>query len=560
MANIILVFAIFIALISCDKYYEKRKKPLPKGDTSRIKLPIKTAISEVSDYAFRFVDRSWLRQNRFGLWEMYLEGKPFDRGVTYGLLAQNLMANQEAFFYDQVQKIVSDQKKLIRLLKIVAWYNHKLPNHFSDEYQQEILGESHFMNSNFDWVGPPYFRALNLHGTHDIGHTLQDLMLVGCTSFAAWGGNSKDGKLIIGRNFDFYAGKGFSEEKMVVFMKPEKGIPFMLVSWPGFLGAVSGMNAKGLTVTINAGKSKIPLKTGTPISILTREILQYATNIEEAIEIAKSRKVFVSESILIGSAADGKAVIIEKSPKKQGLFVSGENQLVCSNHFQSEAFKKDKKNEEHIEKWHSQYRYERMNQLLDSVDKIDYLDVASILRNKEGFEGKMIGYGNEKAINQMVAHHGIIFKPEDLLVWVSANPCQMGEFVCYDLNKVFKEYGGLQSDKSIDVVSKTIPEDPFIRTKEFQNYLTFRKLEETVDNKSNELATDTLSTQLIQEFLESNPDYYLNNYKLAKYYQLKEKYSEAILQYEIALSKEVTTVYEVEDINERLKKCRKKIK
>ncbi|MGY8954538.1 MAG: C45 family autoproteolytic acyltransferase/hydrolase, partial [Flavobacteriales bacterium] len=231
-------------------------------------------------------------------------------------------------------------------------------------------------------------------------------------------------------------GKGFSEEKMVVFMKPEKGIPFMLVSWPGFLGAVSGMNAKGLTVTINAGKSKIPLKTGTPISILTREILQYATNIEEAIEIAKSRKVFVSESILIGSAADGKAVIIEKSPKKQGLFVSGENQLVCSNHFQSEAFKKDKKNEEHIEKWHSQYRYERMNQLLDSVDKIDYLDVASILRNKEGFEGKMIGYGNEKAINQMMAHHGIIFKPEDLLVWVSANPCQMGEFVCYDLNKV----------------------------------------------------------------------------------------------------------------------------
>ena len=268
----------------------------------------------------------------------------------------------------------------------------------------------------------------------------------------------------------------------------------------------------------------------------------------------------VSESILIGSAADGKAVIIEKSPKKQGLFVSGENQLVCSNHFQSEAFKKDKKNEEHIEKWHSQYRYERMNQLLDSVDKIDYLDVASILRNKEGFEGKMIGYGNEKAINQMMAHHGIIFKPEDLLVWVSANPCQMGEFVCYDLNKVFKEYGGLQSDKSIDVVSKTIPEDPFIRTKEFQNYLTFRKLEETVDNKSNELATDTLSTQLIQEFLESNPDYYLNNYKLAKYYQLKEKYYEAILQYEIALSKEVTTVYEVEDINERLKKCRKKIK
>jgi len=560
MANIILVFAIFLSFISCDNYYEKRKKPAPLGDTNRIQLQIKTAISEVSDSAFRFVDNSWLRQNRFGLWEMYLEGKPFDRGVTYGLLAQNLMGNQEAVFYKQVQKIVSDQDKLERLLKIVAWYNRKLPYHFSDEYQQEILGESYFMNSDFDWAGPPYFRALNLHGAHDIGHALQDLMLVGCTSFAAWGENSKDGKLILGRNFDFYAGEGFSEEKMVVFMKPEKGIPHMMVSWPGFLGAVSGMNAKGLTVTINAGKSKVPLKTGTPISILTREILQYASNIEEAITIAESRKVFVSESILVGSAVDGKAVIIEKSPKKQGVFVSQENQLVCSNHFQSEAFEKDKKNEEHIEKWHSQYRYERMNQLLDSVDKVDYLDVAEILRNKEGLENKMIGYGNEKAINQMMAHHGIIFKPEDLLVWVSANPYQMGEFVCYDLNKVFKEYLGMQSDQSIDEVSKTIPEDPFIRTNEFQNYLRFRELEEFVDSKSNESAADTLSTQLIQEFLESNPDYYLNNYKLAKYYQLKEHYSDAIIQYELALSKEVTTVYEIEDMNERLKKCRKKIK
>lgn len=560
MANSFLVFAIFISLISCDNYYEKRKKPDPAGDTSRVSLEVKTAISEVSDSAFRFIDNSWMRQNRFGLWEMYLEGKPFDRGVSYGLLAQNLMAHQEAVFYKQVQKIVSDQKKLERLLKIVAWYNRKLPNHFKDEYKQELLGESYFMNSDFDWAGPPYFRALNLHGAHDIGHALQDLMLVGCTSFAAWGENSKDGKLILGRNFDFYAGEGFSEEKMVVFMRPEKGIPFMLVSWPGFLGAVSGMNAKGLTVTINAGKSKIPLKTGTPISILTREILQYASNIEEAIEIAESRKVFVSESILVGSAADGKAVIIEKSPKNQGLFVTEENQLVCSNHFQSEAFEKDKKNKEHIEKWHSQYRYDRMNELLDSVDKIDYLDVAKILRNKEGLEGKMIGYGNEKAINQLMAHHGIIFKPEDLLVWVSANPYQMGEFVCYDLNKVFTNYAGLQKDNSIDEVSKTIPEDPFIHSKEFTNYLIFRKLEETVDNKSNEDQNDTLSNKTIQLFLESNPNYYLNNYKLGNYYELKEKYKEAVVQYNLALSKEVTTVYEIEDMNKRLKKCQKKIK
>lgn len=560
MANILWVFVILLCLFSCDNYYKKHKKPSPIGDTSRVNLDVKTARSEVGDSSFRFIDNSWLRKNRYGLWEMYLEGKAFDRGVTYGLLAQNLMKNQEAVFYKQVQSIVSDPKKLKRLLKVLAWYNRKLPNHFPDEYQQEILGESYFMNEKFNWVGPRYFRALNLHGAHDIGHALQDLMLVGCTSFAAWGANSKDGKLILGRNFDFSAGEGFSAEKMVVFMKPEKGIPFMLVSWPGFLGAVSGMNLNGLTVTINAGKSTVPLKTGTPVSILTREILQYASTIEEAIEIAKSRKVFVSESILVGSAKDGKAVIIEKSPKKQGIYVSEENQLVCSNHFQSETFKKDKKNAEHIEKWHSNYRHQRMSELLDSTLQVDYLEVAKILRNKEGLQGNRIGYGNEKAINQMMAHHGIIFKPESRLVWVSANPYQMGAFVCYDLNKVFAQFSSLDRDQSIDEIDKTIPEDPFIYSQEFKDYLNFRKLEKVVDSKSNENKKDTLSAETIKVFLGSNPNYYLNNFKLANYYQLKEEYKKAIEQYDMALSKEVTTVYEIEDMNERLKKCRKKIK
>ena len=201
-----------------------------------------------------------------------------------------------------------------------------------------------------------------------------------------------------------------------------------------------------------------------------------------------------------------------------------------------------------------------MSELLDSTLQVDYLEVAKILRNKEGLQGNRIGYGNEKAINQMMAHHGIIFKPESRLVWVSANPYQMGAFVCYDLNKVFAQFSSLDRDQSIDEIDKTIPEDPFIYSQEFKDYLNFRKLEKVVDSKSNENKKDTLSAETIKVFLGSNPNYYLNNFKLANYYQLKEEYKKAIEQYDMALSKEVTTVYEIEDMNERLKKCRKKIK
>ncbi len=118
----------------------------------------------------------------------------------------------------------------------------------------------------------------------------------------------------------------------------------MMITWGGMTGAVSGMNEQGLTVTINAAKSDIPYSARTPISILAREILQYAKNIKEAYNIAKKRETFVSESILIGSSSDAKASIIEKSTYKIALVEPQENYIVSTNHFRSAVFNSDPKN------------------------------------------------------------------------------------------------------------------------------------------------------------------------------------------------------------------------
>ncbi|HEX7870483.1 MAG TPA: C45 family peptidase, partial [Chryseobacterium sp.] len=348
---IIHLFFLFLILVSCGTSKSMRHEP----DISNYNTA-KPIVIKQSDTVFTSGKNS-LSKNKQGLWELYAEGDPLEIGLTTGALSDSLLKKQEEIFFSRIENIVPSKFQQNLLRNFLKWYNRKLYQNVPNEYQAEIYGVSKYTSHNFDNLAKQYQLSLYLHAAHDIGHALQDLALVGCSSFAAWGEKSEDGNLILGRNFDFYVNDAFAENKIVAFLNPKEGHPFMMVTWPGMVGAVSGMNKEGLTVTINAGKSEIPLTAKTPISILTREILQYAKNIDEAIAIAKKRKVFVSESIMVGSAKDNKAILIEISPEKMGVYdVPNSNQLICSNHFQSEAYKNDKRNESQIINSHSKYR------------------------------------------------------------------------------------------------------------------------------------------------------------------------------------------------------------
>lgn len=413
---------------------------------------------------------------------MYVEGSPYDRGVINGKLSSELVKRQEDIFVGQITELVPNKTYRGFLKYLIGWFNRNLDENIPLEYKQEISGVSLSASANYGAIGTPYQRILNYHAAHDIGHALQDKNLVGCTSFAAWDAKSEDGGLVVGRNFDFYVGDEFAQDKIIAFIAPDSGFKFMMVTWGGMTGVLSGMNEKGLTVTINAAKSDPPLGAAMPISLLAREILQYASTIDEADKIASKRKTFVSESILVASANENKAAIIEKSPNKQGLFKSNHNYIVCSNHYQSEAYADDPLNIQNKKESSSLYRYERMNQLMSKYPKIGVKETATILRDKNGLNDAVLGYGNERAMNQLIAHHSIIFKPGLKQVWISSNPYVLGAYVAYDLNKIF-QLKGLNKDTAIYEKSFVIPADPFISTQEFRNYESYKSLKKFLKSK-----------------------------------------------------------------------------
>jgi hypothetical protein len=519
---------------------------IPKERTQELKAERKKQAPD-----FYTLSNSWIKKSETGLWEMYVEGDGFQRGITEGSLNRELAEKQEIAFVDQLQKMIPSRAMLNYLKFFIGFFNRNIDQYVIEEYKEEIYGESLFASDKFDFIAPKYYRMLNYHAAHDIGHALQDKnMTVGCTAFSAWGDKTDDGSLIVGRNFDFYVGDKFAEDKLINFVKPREGYKFMMVSWAGMIGAVSGMNEKGLTVTLNASKSEIPTSAATPISLVAREILQYAKNISEALEIAKKRKTFVSESLFIGSAADKRTATIEKTPSRTELFESPEpDYIICANHYQGKAFAADQVNRENMAKSSSFYRYRHLLQLINEQPKISVNDAASILRNRTGLDGKDIGMGNEKSLNQLIAHHSVIFKPERLQVWISTNPFQLGQYVCYDLNKIFAEAPGLNVKKELYEKALNIPADAFLYSVEFRKFNAYKQMREAFRFAHRHKLNYPVDEKIISNFIRCNPEYFETYFILGTYYKDQSDKEKALRYYNLALTKEITTVQDKEAID-----------
>lgn len=538
IGTILLLVAVLIGYVLMVSHID----PPEIADTKALQLE-RTQI----DSNCYVVGNNWFRKSKSGLYELYVEGAPFELGVINGKLTAELVKRQEDNFVEQIRKMIPSESYLRFLKYFIGFFNRNLADNVKEEYQQEIYGISHSASDDYTYIGTKYERLMNYHAAHDIGHALQSMALVGCTSFATWNGHSEDSSLILGRNFDFYVGDKFAEDKIVAFYHPSAGYRFMMVTWAGFTGVVSGMNEQGLTVTINADKTSIPSGAATPVSLVAREILQYAKNIDEAWAVAKKRKMFVSESFLIGSAADNKAVVIEKTPESMDIYSTDNGQITCANHFQSKKLSKLESNEQQIKESASDYRYKRLNELLAQNGTNTVKKTVNILRDRKGLQNADIGMGNEKAINQLIAHHSVVFEPKKKLVWVSTAPWQLGQYVAYDLNKVFGMQG-MQSNQEICDEKNNITADTFLYTNAYSDFILFRRLKQRIQSGK---VVD------IDQFVAANPNFY-NTYVVAGDYEFKRKnYKAARAHYETAVTKVIATKQEEDNIRKQIEACGK---
>jgi tetratricopeptide (TPR) repeat protein len=436
---------------------------------------------------------------------MYLTGDPFTLGCANARLSQKYMKQQEEDLLATVHSFVPSPIKLWLLKKYVFWLYRDLPAYIPREYQIEVYGLSRGYRDPFPEIAPVYHRLLNYHAAHDISHEVMDNPLVGCTSFAAWGRMTADGHLILGRNLDFSPGKLFDLNKLVIRVKPQQGLEFISVAWGGMSGAVSGINEARIAVTINAAQSSQKRRTGTPVSLVMRQVLQYAKTLEEAIEIIKNSRVFVSDCYLVACGKTSTAVIVEKTPGSCAVRRADADYLICANHFLSGELKNDPGNLGYMAAGTTVDRYQRMTELVKkSRGKLTPEMAAAILRDRQAPGAANPGYGNHAAINSLIATHSVIIDVTAGIIWVSRYPHQLGGYVPFGLDE-FESPGG----------AKIIPPDPMLESGAYERYVTSREKLSQAESlmKANRLDAAKKSAQ---EARDLNPSYYQPWFVLGK--------------------------------------------
>jgi tetratricopeptide (TPR) repeat protein len=166
--------------------------------------------------------------------------------------------------------------------------------------------------------------------------------------------------------------------------------------------------------------------------------------------------------------------------------------------------------------------------------------------------------GNPLAVNQLIAHHAVIFKPEQLLVWISTSPYQLGKFVSYDLKKVFSiTPAEIAANHEIYTSSLTIPADSFLYSKD---YLAFTKYLEMTEKLKAYTKTGTpLPDSFEISYIQCNPQFYQTYSNLAGYYRKMHEPEKAHKYYQQALSKEVAGLNKRNEIRMMSQKTEKKM-
>jgi isopenicillin-N N-acyltransferase like protein len=383
-----------------------------------------------------------------------LSGSPEVIGFGHARLLYPHMVENEGVLLQRFQDQVPARIARTLLLDLAQLRYHDVDREMSPERLREIAaGASAFQPDPFADVFPTFQRFVYLNALYDISLSFEGSPLIGCTTFTFDGHATSDGSGLLARAFDFEVDDVFDRRKAVFLVREEGKIPFASVAWPGLVGVVSGMNLEGLAVVVHGGRAGEPRTSGEPVVHALRRVLSEARTSEEAARLLAARSPMVSHIVIVTDAR-GHSIAIERAPGVADTARALPERAATTNHFEA-SLREDPRNLRVREQTSTLARRQRADELLAALpaQAMTPAAAAALLRDRRGPGGAPLSLGDRRAIDALIATHGVIMDTGARRLWVSEAPHLLGRFRAFDLPRVLApDYDPTSDSTSVEPI------------------------------------------------------------------------------------------------------------
>ena len=201
----------------------------------------------------------WLKGQRVAL----LRGTPQEIGTAHG----QLLPNESIRCIESVLYSFGTAN----VIRTGRWFRHdleeayaRLAPHIPERHKEETRALAVALNLDTQTV-----EALNVFPE-----------LFHCSGFAVFGSATIDGKMYHGRVLDYMTTIGLQDAATTFIVEAKDQIPFANVGYAGFIGSVSGMNAKAISLGEMGGRGEGQWD-GAPMATLMRRAMEECTTLDE---------------------------------------------------------------------------------------------------------------------------------------------------------------------------------------------------------------------------------------------------------------------------------------
>lgn len=193
----------------------------------------------------------------------------------------------------------------------------------SEEHVEECRGVSRVL-------GVPTEDVLLANLYYDAVKFVFSTPRLGCTAFAV----ETDAGPLHARNLDWTTADGrLASQTIIVNFVRDGAVAYRTVTWPGFVGCLSGVAAGRFAVTLNAVLSSDPPGAAEPVCVVLRRALEDLANFDRAVEVLASTPLAVDCLLLVTGPKSGQACVIERTPLRSALRTAGGTPLVVTNDY-----------------------------------------------------------------------------------------------------------------------------------------------------------------------------------------------------------------------------------